>query len=117
MSAPKNLEPLRCETGRPIVTAVTRFPLRSADVEDVARRALSGVAHTRQVVLWTIIVLAVSMLLSAGSHLWDWADVIIDGDAPERDEWLALAGSLWLPVVAGTVYRLVRVHRNLAETA
>ncbi|MEU4426557.1 EAL domain-containing protein [Actinoplanes sp. NPDC024001] len=84
---------------------------------DSVSRAWSGIARTRRVVSSAVVVLTVSMLLSMGSYFWDWSDVILDGDVPERDEWLALAGGLWLPVVAVTAVRLVRVHRALADTA
>ncbi|WP_198170485.1 sensor domain-containing phosphodiesterase [Actinoplanes awajinensis] len=93
------------------------FPLRAAAVDDVARKALYGIAQTRRVVSVTIAVLAASMLMSLCTYVWDWADVFLEGDVPEGDEWLALAGILWIPVAAATGYRLVRVHRELADTA
>ncbi|MDR6318276.1 sensor domain-containing phosphodiesterase [Actinoplanes couchii] len=81
------------------------FSLRSAT--DVTRRALSS----------AIVVLSVSSLVSLAYYLWDWADVILGDDTPEFDEWLALAGVLWLIVVAVTLRRLIKVHRDLAEAA
>lgn len=81
------------------------FSLRSAT--DVTQRALSS----------AIVVLTISSLLALGHYLWDWAGVVFGDTEPRLDEWVALAGVLWLSVVAVTVARLVRVHRALAETA
>jgi PAS domain S-box-containing protein len=61
--------------------------------------------------------MAVSTLLAVVSSLWDWSDVVLDGEDVESDEWLGMGASLWLPVVVATMYRLVRVYRALAATA
>ena len=82
-----------------------------------ASQAVALFARTGRVVSGAIAVLTVAMLLSLASYLWDWSDVLFEGDTPEMDEWLALVGAAWLPVVAVLAYRLVRVNRELAETA
>ncbi|SDS86875.1 PAS domain S-box-containing protein [Actinoplanes derwentensis] len=84
---------------------VPMFSIRSA--ADGTRRALSS----------AIVVLTISSLLSLGHYLGDWYDVLAGGGTPKLHDWVALAGMLWLLVVAATVRRLMRVHRDLAETA
>jgi PAS domain S-box-containing protein len=95
-------------------SVVTPPPTGAADT---ASQTAAVFTRTRRAVSAAIAVLAVSMLLSLASYLWDWSDVIVDGEGPESDEWLALTGAAWLPVVGVLAYRLVRVNRSLAETA
>ncbi|GLY93764.1 hypothetical protein Acsp02_10200 [Actinoplanes sp. NBRC 103695] len=87
------------------------------DDADPAAKAVSGIEGTRRVLSWAIVVVGIGVLTAFTSYLWDWSEVFIGGEAPERDEWLELVGAAWLPVVVAAVIRLVRAHRALTTTA
>jgi PAS domain S-box-containing protein len=87
------------------------------DDADPAAKAVSGIEDARRVLSWAIVVVGIGVLTAFASYLWDWSEVFIGGEAPERDEWLELVGAAWLPVVVVAVIRLVRAHRALTTTA
>jgi len=87
------------------------------DDADPAAKAVSGIEGTRRVLSWAIVVVGIGVLTALASYLWDWSEVFIGGEAPERDEWLELVGAAWLPVVVVAVVRLARAHRALTTTA
>ena len=78
---------------------------------------ISQVAQTRRVVSAAIVVFAISVGTSLTSYVWDWMDAFAKGEDFEPDEWFAIVGAVWLPVVVGMVVRLVLLHRTLADSA
>ncbi len=73
-------------------------------------------ARTRRLVLTAGTVMAVSVAVALVSCAAEWEDVV-RGEAPEFDEWMAVAGALWLPVVMLTLSRLFRLHTTLSARA
>jgi PAS domain S-box-containing protein len=73
--------------------------------------------RTRRVVLSAGAAVAVSMTLAVTSYVGEWQDVVVHGADPGADEWLALAGALWLPVVIVALTALFRQHARLSAQA
>src|SRR4051812_15295439 len=78
---------------------------------------VSQAARTRRVVSAAIVVFAISIGTSLTSYVWDWMDAFAKGEDFEPDEWFAIVGAVWLPVVAGMGVRLGLLHRALADSA
>ncbi|MEU4624890.1 EAL domain-containing protein [Actinoplanes sp. NPDC023801] len=73
-------------------------------------------AATRRLIAAVIVVLGPSMLLTLLSSVWEWEDVVVAGEAPEADEWLAVAAICWLPAILWIMVRLIGLHRRMQAT-
>ncbi len=71
----------------------------------------------RRLVLSAGTAMAVSVLLAVVSCAVEWEDVFAAGEEPGSDEWMAVIGALWLPVVMVTLTRLFRLHARLSAEA
>ncbi|BEL06789.1 hypothetical protein Q0Z83_049800 [Actinoplanes sichuanensis] len=84
-----------------------RPAVASPEIEKPAHRLIAGV----------IVVLGVSMLLTLVLSLWEWEDVIVDGEPAELDEWLSVISICWLPVITLALIRLLDLHRRMRAVA
>ncbi|MEU4163947.1 EAL domain-containing protein [Actinoplanes sp. NPDC026670] len=87
------------EPGRPAVP--------SHEIEKPAHRLIAGV----------IVVLGVSMLLTFVLSVWEWEDVVVNGEPAELDEWLSVVAICWLPVITVALLRLIDLQRRMRATA
>ncbi|MEU8657187.1 sensor domain-containing phosphodiesterase [Actinoplanes philippinensis] len=57
------------------------------------------------------------MALTVVLSIWEWEDVVVDGEAPELDEWLSVLAACWLPMVGVVLARMLELHRRMRATA
>jgi PAS domain S-box-containing protein len=76
-----------------------------------------GDAPTRRLIAAVIAVLGVSMLLTLVLSVWEWEDVVVDGEAAEIDEWLSVVAICSLPMITAVLVRMLALHRRMRTTA
>ncbi|GIE29370.1 hypothetical protein Ait01nite_024150 [Actinoplanes italicus] len=85
--------------------------------DESAPTDVESAAATRRLIAAVIVVLGPSMLLTLLASVWEWEDVVVTGELPEADEWLAVAAICWLPLVAWIMIRLIGLYRRMQATA
>ena len=88
-----------------------------ARTAEAGEDAATEMLRARRVLSSAVAVLAASMVMALISYVWDWWDVLSQGEFPEPDEWFGLVGVAWLPLAALVTRRLVRLQRVLAVRA